>query len=253
MNTNIAMEYLILMNVSGLSELGYAFEKSDSVGQGICYLLLIFSAGVWFVIVERIITLCTALKSSRAFLQRFQEAGNLFELQKYARESKSPAGAVYLDAVRRFKSFDAVRPGNICRGLTEKEVGLLRTTMERSVDKQMLALEKFTLALASAVSGCPFLGLFGTVWGITVAFTKLAQTGQPDVRTLAPGVSGALLTTVVALVVAIPSMLGNNMIVALLRTIGTHLDDVVEEIAARFQVEFMQDDATDVSNESPSS
>ena len=117
--------------------------------------------------------------------------------------------------------------------------------MERSVDNQMLNLEKFTLALASAVSGCPFLGLFGTVWGITVAFTKLAQTGQPDVRTLAPGVSGALLTTVVALVVAIPSMLGNNFIVGLLRKIGTHLDDVVEEIAARFQIEFMQDETAD--------
>ena len=117
--------------------------------------------------------------------------------------------------------------------------------MERSVDNQMLKLEKFTLALASAVSGCPFLGLFGTVWGITVAFTKMAQARHADVNTLAPGVSGALLTTVVALVVAIPSMLGNNFIVGLLRKLGTHLDDVVEEIAARFQIEFMQDETTD--------
>ena len=239
------MESLILMNISGISELKYAFEKSDSVGQLICYLLVLFSVGVWFVIVERIITLCLSLKNSRAFLQKIQDAENLFALQKTARETKSPAGAVYLDAVRRFKSFGAVRPDNTCRALTEKEVGLLRTTMERSVDNQMLNLEKFTLALASAVSGCPFLGLFGTVWGITVAFTKLAQTGQPDVRTLAPGVSGALLTTVVALVVAIPSMLGNNFIVGLLRKIGTHLDDVVEEIAARFQIEFMQDETAD--------
>jgi len=97
------------------------------------------------------------------------------------------------------------------------------------------------MLLASAVGVCPFLGLFGTVWGITVAFSRLAQAGRADVQTLAPGVSGALLTTVVALIVAIPAMLGSNYIASQLKEITTLLDDAVEEISARFQTEFMRD------------
>ena len=69
----------------------------------------------------------------------------------------------------------------------------------------------------------------------------LAQAGRADVQTLAPGVSGALLTTVVALIAVIPAMLGNNYIVSLLKNTGTLLDDTVEEISARFQTEFMRD------------
>ena len=111
--------------------------------------------------------------------------------------------------------------------------------MERGVEDQLLLLEKRTMLLASAVGVCPFLGLFGTVWGITVAFTRLARAGSADVQTLAPGVSGALLTTVLAIFVVIPAMLGNNYIVSLLKTNGTLLDDTVEEIIARFQTEYM--------------
>ena len=105
-----------------------------------------------------------------------------------------------------------------------------------------MILGRYTMLLASAVGVCPFLGLFGTVWGITVAFTRLAQAGRADVQTLAPGVSGALLTTVVALIVAIPAMLGSNYIASQLKEITTLLDDAVEEIFARFQMEFMQND-----------
>jgi biopolymer transport protein TolQ len=111
--------------------------------------------------------------------------------------------------------------------------------MECAVEDQLLILEKRTMLLASAVGVCPFLGLFGTVWGITVAFSRLAQAGRADVQTLAPGVSGALLTTVLAIFVVIPAMLGNNYIVSLLKTNGTLLDDTVEEIIARFQTEYM--------------
>jgi biopolymer transport protein TolQ len=224
---------------NGFGEMIYAFLRSDWLGKSICVLLALISAGIWSIIVEKRCVLRNALKDSRAFLQGFLNAGNLFEMQSAARQAASPAGEVYLSAVRRFKSFDAVLPDKTCRPLTEKEINLLRTTMERSVEDQLLVLEKRTMILASAVGVCPFLGLFGTVWGITVAFCRLAQAGQPDIQTLAPGVSGALLTTVLALVAVIPAMLGNNYIVSLLRNMTTLLDDAVEEIIARFQTEFM--------------
>ena len=224
---------------NGFSEAIYAYTMSDWLGKSICILLGIVSVWIWYAVLEKGFSLRTAMKNSRAFLQDFLNAGNLFEMQKVARQVASPAGEIYLAAIRRFKSFDAVLPDRTSRPLTEKEAALLRTTMEQAVEDQMLILEKNTMRLASAVGVCPFLGLFGTVWGITVAFSRLAQAGRADVQTLAPGDSGALLTTVVALLAVIPAMLGNNYIVSLLRKTETLLDDTVEEISARFQTEFM--------------
>ena len=225
--------------INGFGEVFYAFSMSDWLGKSICILLLLISVGICTLVVEKIISLRIALKNSEAFLQDLRTAGNLFELQKTARKTMSPAGAVFLAAVNRFKTFNAILPDRTCRPLTEREVNLLRTTMECAVEDQLLILERRTMLLASAVGVCPFLGLFGTVWGITVAFSRLAQAGRADVQTLAPGVSGALLTTVLAIFVVIPAMLGTNYIVSLLKTNGTLLDDTVEEIIARFQTEYM--------------
>ena len=211
---------------------------SDWLGKSVCVLLALISIGICTLVAEKIISLRIALKYSEAF-RSDRGVGNIFEMKKTAQKITSPAGEVFLTAVNRFKTFDAILPDRTCRPLTEKEISLLRSAMERGVEDQMLLLEKRTMLLASAVGVCPFLGLFGTVWGITVAFTRLARAGSADVQTLAPGVSGALLTTVLALFVAIPAMLGHNYIVSRLKKAATHLDDAVEEIAARFQTEFM--------------
>ena len=226
--------------INGFGEVFYAFKMSDWLDKFICILLLLISVGICTLVVEKIISLRIALKNSEAFLRELLTVGNLFEMQKTAKKTVSPAGEIFLAAVKRFKTFDAVLPDRTCRPLTEKEVSLLRTTMECSVEDQLLILEKRTMLLASAVGVCPFLGLFGTVWGITIAFSRLAQAGRADVQTLAPGVSGALLTTVLAIFVVIPAMLGNNYIVSLLKKTTAHLDVVVEEITARFQTEFME-------------
>lgn len=224
---------------NGFGEVIYAFTMSDWLGKFICILLLLISVGICSLVVEKILSLRNVLKHCEAFLRELPAAGNLFDLRKTARKTMSPAGQVYLAAVDRFKTFGAVLPDKTCRPLTEKEVGLLRTAMERCVEDQLLLLEKRTMLLGSAIGVCPFLGLFGTVWGITVAFSRLAQAGRADVQTLAPGVSGALLTTVLAIFVVIPAMLGNNYIVSQLKRTGNLLDDAVEEILARFQSEFM--------------
>jgi biopolymer transport protein TolQ len=112
--------------------------------------------------------------------------------------------------------------------------------MSQSVEEQILFLEKRMMFLATAVSASPFLGLFGTVWGITLAFTNLAIQGRADIQTLAPGVSGALLTTVIALFVAIPSLVGYNIIANSIKDITVRLDNFSENVAARLKIEQME-------------
>ena len=92
----------------------------------------------------------------------------------------------------------------------------------------------------TAVSISPFLGLFGTVWGIMLAFTEMAMAGRPDIQTLAPGVSGALLTTVLGLLVAIPSLVGYNTITFYIKQVTVHMDNFVEEFIAKLKIEQLE-------------
>ena len=92
-------------------------------------------------------------------------------------------------------------------------------------------------AVSALVSVSPFCGLFGTVWGVMLAFCGIAAAGKSDFSALAPGVAGALLTTVAGLVVAIPSLIGYNLLTSTIRNIATQLDNFSDEFMARIKLE----------------
>jgi hypothetical protein len=89
--------------------------------------------------------------------------------------------------------------------ITPAQMHAVSAAMERAVGETALKLESQMILLATAVSGAPFLGLLGTVWGVMDTFTGVAEAGSANLTAMAPGVSGALITTVTALCVAIPA------------------------------------------------
>jgi biopolymer transport protein TolQ len=111
--------------------------------------------------------------------------------------------------------------------------------MEREVGEQALKLEDRMTVLATAVSGAPFLGLLGTVWGVMDTFSGIALAGHPDLAAMAPGVSGALITTVTGLLVAIPAMFGYNFLVVTLRAMTVELDNFAAELASSFDHRYL--------------
>ena len=117
------------------------------------------------------------------------------------------------------------------------EIDVVRASLEQAVADQILELERKMIFLATAITISPFLGLFGTVWGIMLAFTDLAIMGKADIQTLAPGVSGALLTTVLGLLVAIPSVVGYNIITSLIKATIVQMDNFVEEFIVKLKIE----------------
>jgi len=234
MFSNIALSLSPLLASNSML---YAFQKSDLVGQSICWILFLSSIAVWVIMIEKGYSLGKAMKNSQAFLRAFREKKNPLGLREKAEASNSPAAAVYLTACERIDSFHLEVPGGGRRAMSDDELEVMRSAMNLAVEDQLVVLEKRTMVLATAVSGSPFLGLFGTVWGITVAFTQLAQAGTPDIKTLAPGVSGALLTTVIALLVALPSMVGYNIITSRIKNFTVHLDNFVDEVYAKFKIE----------------
>jgi biopolymer transport protein TolQ len=91
--------------------------------------------------------------------------------------------------------------------------------------------------LASIVSGAPFIGLLGTVWGVMEAFSSVAAQQNAGIPQLAPGVSGAMLATIAGLIVAIPSVFGYNLLLGNTRSMVTELENFSSSLADRIELE----------------
>jgi biopolymer transport protein TolQ len=109
--------------------------------------------------------------------------------------------------------------------------------IQRALARQSLRYESSMIILASLVSGAPFMGLFGTVWGIMEAFSAVSVMQSASIQTLAPGVSAALLTTIAGLVVAIPSVFGYNILLGHAKTMITELENYASNLADRIELE----------------
>ena len=98
--------------------------------------------------------------------------------------------------------------------------------------------------MTNIVSVSPLLGLFGTVWGVMMTFIGIAKVGKPDITAIAPGISGALLTTVAGLFVAIPSLVGNNFIIWYIDKINRDMEIFIEDFITSLRLEEISKDGT---------
>ena len=233
------MPLMIPFALPGLADtsLYYAFRNSDVLGKGIVIVLFLFSMITWCIMADKGFGLKCALRDCAAFLEKFRSKRDPMTFADRIEEEPSPAARVCEAAYLRISQMNVTLPNGASRALSFEEIDIIRATMEQAVADQIIVLEGKMIFLATAVSISPFLGLFGTVWGIMLAFTELAIAGKADIQTLAPGVSGALLTTVLGLVVAIPSVIGYNIITSQIKSTIVHLDNFVEEFIVKLKIE----------------
>ncbi len=123
--------------------------------------------------------------------------------------------------------------------ISSSQMRVVTTAMERAVGETALRMESQMILLATAVSGAPFLGLLGTVWGVMETFGDVATSGSANLAAMAPGVSAALITTVTGLLVAIPAMFGYNFLVTTLRGMVVELDNFAAELASEFEHKYV--------------
>ncbi|HPA20238.1 MAG TPA: MotA/TolQ/ExbB proton channel family protein [Verrucomicrobiae bacterium] len=227
----------------------YAFRTSDLVGQSIVGLLLMASVFSWAVMIYKFMSLRRAKRDGAIFLREFRRSGDpLASFSRRRQLGASPLAAIYTAgcielAFQKTGSTDVddtfemrVRESPKISSMSMNSV---RSAMESAVGEAGLRLERHLILLATAVSGSPFLGLLGTVWGVMEMFAGLARTGSATMAAIAPGVSAALLTTVTGLVVAIPAMFGYNYLVTSIRAMTIEMDNFAAELAAAFDHRFV--------------
>lgn len=224
----------------------FAFRESTLPGKLILLVLFVGSIFSWSVMVTKLRVIRFARAQTERFLEGFRAADRqpLRLYESGARFDGSPLFEVYeagceemtfhlLGSTEVDETFGSRL--ELAEKITPAQLRAVGTAMDRAVGECALALESQLILLSTAVAGAPFLGLLGTVWGVMDTFTGVAMAGKPNLAAMAPGVSGALITTVVSLLVAIPAMFGYNFILTSLRTIIVRMENFAAELLAEFE------------------
>jgi biopolymer transport protein ExbB/TolQ len=240
---------LFPMPILAAGGLIFAFEQSTWAGKTILLLLFIASVFSWTVMVTKFHMLQVAKKQRRHFLQLFRADRQPLHLYtERVRFEGAPVFSVYRAGCREltFQLLGSAEVDETFRGrldiaakISPSQMRVVATAMERAVGETALRLESQMILLATAVSGAPFLGLLGTVWGVMDTFGGVAAAGSANLTAMAPGVSAALITTVTGLLVAIPAMFGYNYLVTTLRGMIVELDNFAAELASEFEHKYV--------------
>ena len=240
------MIYSSYITIASAGDALYAFKTSDIVGQSIIVFLFFGSILTWTIMVEKALVLRNAKRSSLDFIRMFRDENSVMKLLSRAENNRGPVANVYHSGVAELLVFYDI-PAEFAaqygtsrypeKKLSTAEIETVRSSLERSVSDQILQVEDKIGLLATAVSVAPFFGLFGTVWGVMVAFCGMSVKGSSAISAIAPGVSVALLTTVVGLLVAIPSLIGYNLLTNTIRQVTVYMDNFVEEFMAKIKLD----------------
>ena len=175
------------------------FVQADWVVKTVMIGLLLASVWVWAIIFDKLASLRRANRAADGFEDSFWSGGSLDEL--YRREGEQPAhpiAAVFGSAMREWRRSAERLAGSemVAAGLRERVDRAMNVTVQREIDR----LERWMVFLASVGSVAPFVGLFGTVWGIMDSFSGIAASNDTSLSVVAPGIAEALFATAVGLV-----------------------------------------------------
>jgi biopolymer transport protein TolQ len=230
-------------NASSTPELLYVWEQATPEAKVIIFCLFIFSIIAWSVMISKAIQMRRAKRLNLFFLQEFKSQRNvlgLFDRQLLVHGcplfAVYQAGSLELDARLKNNVTNSRKQFVSLKGMEH-----VKRTLENTVAQESLKLESGLILLAIAVSGAPFLGLLGTVWGVMSTFGHIAQQGNASLAVMAPGVAAALITTVCGLLVAIPSMFGYNWLVHNLRVLTVELDNYAQELISKMETEYLEE------------
>lgn len=189
--------------------------QTGPVAKIVLAVLLLASVFSWAIIVQKLSLMGKARTQSSRFQRAFRRASRLQDVAAVAEQFKpSPLVAVFEGGYEELKKQGGLR----------NPVAVQRA-MQIASSEELTRLERRLPWLATTGSVTPFIGLFGTVWGIIDAFHGLGTAGAATLRAVAPGISEALIATAAGLVAAIPAVIAYNIFLSQVREFGSRMDD----------------------------
>ncbi|MGC2046475.1 MAG: protein TolQ [Pseudolabrys sp.] len=204
------------------------FQNADLVVKGVMIGLIIASIAVWAIAIDKILLYARTKRAMDGFEQAFWSGQSLDELYRTlsARPSHSMA-ALFVAAMREWKRSLEGQPRSFA-GLQMRIQKVMDVTIQREIER----LESRLLVLATVGSAGPFIGLFGTVWGIMTSFQSIAASKNTSLAVVAPGIAEALFATALGLVAAIPATIFYNKFASEVNKQAQRLEGFADEFAA---------------------
>jgi biopolymer transport protein TolQ len=191
-------------------------------------MLLGFSILSWAIIFRKVRVFRAAQRESLEFLKVFRQSKKLSEIRAFCRTLKeSPLPEVFQSGYREIESQASMTEGAGKPRIRSLEA--VRRALQIGASTELGRLEHWLVWLATTGSVTPFVGLFGTVWGIIDAFHGLATAGTASLHSVAPGIAEALITTAAGLFAAIPAVIAYNILLQRIKEFGTQMDDFALE------------------------
>jgi biopolymer transport protein TolQ len=234
----------------------FAFKNLTSEGIVTFSILAFLSLLAWTVIVGKVLGLRRQQKRADRFYDAFAETHDPLELVGKDDEFEgAPPYSVYDYAVRELQRLrEKFGTGGANNGsgpkLPGRVLARLRSAIERGMGEESGRLSAGMVVLALCISGGPFLGLLGTVIGVMETFSAVGQAGEANFTAIAPGVAGALLNTVLGLVVAIPALFAFNLLQRRIGALETDMATFASELEGLLVMDYVDADAGDVGEES---
>ncbi|MCD8298242.1 MAG: MotA/TolQ/ExbB proton channel family protein, partial [Opitutae bacterium] len=207
------------------------WEQCDGVARAVIGFIAIGSFASWTMIIKKGLDLRDHRKENVTFERYLQSVEKISALRI---KDTSPYGKLAAAAVtvcqKSAGRISSRRDVDVCMGLVENAI-------QRALSRQTTLYEKYLVALSTCVSGGPFCGLFGTVWGVIVTFGSLTE--KATISQLAPGVAGALLATLSGLALAIPSLIAYNALLTKAKLMTSELENFASLTADRIENELI--------------
>jgi biopolymer transport protein TolQ len=237
---------------TGGGALPFAWHHLTKEGLSTVFALLIVSVFSWSVIITKARQLIRAKRMAKKFFAGYRSTRDPMDLFRQNKEFEgAPAYELYVTGaeelayhlknnpveVTRLKGLGAgngetdLLARSISTKISRSSFDSVQVALERAASAEAMSLEKGMIILSTAVAGGPFIGLFGTVWGVMETFSGIGRAGAASLTAMAPGVAAALLATVAGLSVAIPAMFAYNYMVTTIRGITQELDGFASEYA----------------------
>ena len=207
------------------------FVRADAVVMAVIILLLLASVWCWAIIFDKVVNLRRLNSRSSEFEQSFWSGNSLDDLyERISASPRDPMSAVFVSAMREWR-----RTSTRGTGVSDARVGVsdrIDRVMQITLDREMDRTEKNMTFLATTGSTAPFIGLFGTVWGIMNSFQAIAISKNTSLAVVAPGIAEALFATALGLLAAIPAVVAYNKLSKDMDRYASRLDSFAGEFSA---------------------
>jgi len=200
--------------------------QASGMVMGVLVLLVFFSLVSWYIIGYKFFYLHKAQSESDEFLENFWHSKKLEHIYEVAEGLKrSPISQVFKAGYIELTKIEKAKAGG--RGDQAGWLGDMQSierSLERTVQSELTHLESMVPFLATTGSAAPFVGLFGTVWGIMNSFRSIGEQGAANLATVAPGIAEALIATAIGLMAAIPAVIAFNYFVRRIKVLHSEME-----------------------------